>query len=1188
MEEQHESSNRTLNISESTDQAEVILGICEGEIEGLADGTKSFYINDTALKNSNGDSNFDYFTYELYPGSGADEKIEYFLGGASNPTTVSEELSYDIPVVRTTQSGDIDFIEVRLVIQQLMTVKTKTGKSWGGSVEVQIEYKPISSKEWKTIRADGKPYIISGKITAPTVQEFRIKVNRINESYDIRVTKKTKDGDNSSHYNMISWEGFQEGVTSAVEFPNTALSHIYWKYNNQITSLPSFYGIYKLMKVRVPSNYNPETREYIGEWDGTFKRAWTDNPAWCLYDFVMNDRYGVNAFSEVTLDKWDCYEAGQWCDELVNDGRGGLEPRYTCNLVQTEATNGREFAMYLAGLFNAVLVEEATGYLRLFVEKDEDAVFLFTPENVTEEGFSYGFTNPENRYNDIKVSFTNPEMNWDPDTRRVYNQEDIDKNGRVTYDFAAVGCIREGEAMRRAYYKMITSLTEKCTVTFTTNRQAQCLSNFDIILIADPVLGYSLPGRIKDVSEDRKTIYLRDSIYLEAGVPYKIQINVPEGIFESEINPLSGNGSLYEFTIKDSLPDNLPEAATFTISGSSRSGTPKPFRVVSVTESEGNPDMFSITALELNRNKWAASDNMNFEGMGDYSGLLNANEIPHLLDADFFITYDSVNLQTNIIISPTYDNKYPYYSGNLVVYSKALNEDTWTKRTVENGNTIIDHPAGEYQFIILPTSTTGVTPSFENAPIFTYYVEDTFDYPSNVKNLKVTRSVNGIQLSWEPIPDLDLYGYEVREGQDWATGEVVITDFAGTSTFIIINDSHTHHYMVCAKNYQGNYSQVPAYTSSAVYAPEDVANFFATTSQDRVRFDWEQVEGVDIEYEIRQGQNWSTAITIAKVKGNNATVLVPAQGNAVFCIKACSGAGLYSKNPKYARPDVELFSNRNVILRVDNSSEGFPGITYGFEPLSYVDQALVMKQEVTRAEHYFPVELNKVTRARNWLETEAFSYGSRLTWEDLHYRYTQTESHISWINSKELDSDGAIDLIIMKYRQPEDYNGLYGFPYNGYTHDIKGSIYPDIETNITYADSRITKGLVVQEDTKLKYSGLHLPDTFSLCFKMRTEETTEGNLNLITLIGDNGKYMKVFMGDKKLYLRCSDHKDITLDIKWASHLDFITIGVSQTENERILYFFADYGNYEKYQTLEVKPLGQFTTYYFNRKLGEPL
>lgn len=514
--EEAKKAARTINLDDTIDQAEIVLGLCEGEIEGLENGAKSFYVSDTPLQSAGGDDNFEEVALELFPGSGANEELYYFLGGATRSTSVGIELSHDVPVVRQTQTGELDFIEIRLVVSALMSQGKKGPRA--SSVEIKVEYRAISDEKWSNITGEDLPFIFTGKISGNVVQEFRIEVERKNEPYEIRITKMSQDGNNSTTFNTVSWESFQEGFVTPREYPYTALAHIHLQYSNQLTSVPSFYGIYKLIRIRVPSNYNPETREYTGEWDGTFKIAWSDNPAWCLYDFVMNDRYGVNAYSTVTLDKWDCYEAGQWCDELVNDGRGGKQPRYTCNLLQTEATNGREFAVYLASLFNAVLVEESVGYLRLFVEKDADAVFLFTPENITEDGFSYSFTSPENRYNDIKVSFTNPEMNWESDTRRIYNQDDIDKNGRVTYDFAAVGCIREGEAMRRAYYKLITSLTEKITVTFSTNRQAQCLSNFDIILIADPVLGFSIPGRIKKLSEDRKTVYLRDSVYLEAGI----------------------------------------------------------------------------------------------------------------------------------------------------------------------------------------------------------------------------------------------------------------------------------------------------------------------------------------------------------------------------------------------------------------------------------------------------------------------------------------------------------------------------------------------------------------------------------------------------------------------------------------------------------------------------------------------
>lgn len=1180
--EEAKKAARTINLNETTDQAEIVLGLCEGEIEGLENGAKSFYVSDTPLVSAGGDDNFEDVALELFPGSGTDEELYYFLGGATRSTSVGVELSYNVPVTRQTQTGELDFIEIRLVIAALM-YQGKKGPG-ASSVEVKIEYRAISDEKWSNITGEDLPIIFTGKISGNVVQEFRIEVEQKNEPYEIRITKMTPDADEVTAYNTISWESIQEGFVTPKEYPYTALAHIHLQYSNQLTSVPSFYGIYKLLRVRVPSNYDPETREYTGEWDGTFKFAWSDNPAWCLYDFVMNDRYGVNAYSTVTLDKWDCYEAGQWCDEMVNDGRGGLQPRYTCNLFQTEATNGREFAIYLASLFNAALVEESVGYLRLFVEKDADAVFLFTPENITEEGFSYSFTSPETRYNDIKVSFTNPEMNWESDTRRIYNQDDIDKNGRVTYDFAAVGCIREGEAMRRAYYKLITSLTEKIAVTFSTNRQAQCLSNFDIILIADPVLGYSLPGRIKSISEDRKTVYLRDSIYLEAGIGYKISFNLPSGLYETEINPVSGSGSLYEFTVVDALPEDLPELATFTIYGSDNTGTPKPFRIVSISEGD-NPDVYTITALELNRNKWEAADNMEFAGMGDYSGLPSVSEIPHIIDASFYLTYNKVNDETELYITATFDPTYPYYSGGLVVYSKTSGDEVWTKREVVNNNVIIDHPAGLYQFVILPLSTTGITPSFETAPIFTYEVEDVFDYPSNVKNLKVARSINGVQLTWDAVTDIDLAGYEVREGTDWDTGEIITAGFMGTSIFIALEDSSTHHYMVCAQNFLGIYSLIPAYISTSVYNPEDVPAFYATVCQDRVRFDWEQVDGVDIEYEIRQGNNWSTAIKVAKVKGNNTTVLLPALSDVVYAIKAVSPAGLYSQNPRYARPDMELFSNRNIILEVDNAAEGFPGITYGFEPLSYVDKALVMEQEVTRAEHYFPVELRKTTRARNWFDTEAFSYGNRLTWRDLHYRWSSTEAHVSWINSKELDADGDIEIVIMKYREPEDYTGLYGFPYNGFTNDIAEKIYPDVETSISYTDSHITKGLLLHNTTYLEYSGMVIPEVFNLMFKLKVTDQSEENLNLVTLYGIN-TYLKIYTFDGQLYLRMSDHNDIIIPYKRATALDFLTIGVSQTATERILYFYADYGNYENYKAIEAAPVGSFSQYFINRKLGE--
>lgn len=1177
-----EDLSNVVYLNNASDKMEVLLGLCEGEIEGLENGSKSFYIDDTKLQNENGEYNFPEFALEVLPGSGVNEDVNYFLGGAARSNAVGVTLESQVPVVRQTQSGEIDYLEFRLVVSSLYGTSGSGAKQLPASVDIRIEYKPVSAKDWINTSKSG--YIrLQGKIFTQYPQEFRVEVERINEPYEVRVTKLSPEPTDTKYSNIITFESFQEGFLKANSFPNTALAHFYFQYSDVLSSIPSVYGVYKLMIVRVPSNYDPVNRTYEGEWDGTFKRAWTNNPAWCLYDYIMNDRYGVNAYATVDLDKWDVYEAGQWCDERVKDGKGGLEPRYSCNTLITEATNGREYAVFMASSFNALLIEPAVGVMGLKVEKDDSAVFLFTPENVTEEGFSYSFTSPETRYNDITVSFTNPDLNWQEDKRRIFNQEDIDKNGRVTYEFAAVGCISSGEAQRRAYLKMITALTEVTTVQFTTNRQAQCLSNYDVILIADPVLGYSLPGRVKSLSEDRRTVYLRDGIYLEAGVDYKILFNLSEGVFETNIERVSGSGNLYDFTVSEPLPDNLPELAAFTIHGAGSAGTPKPFRIMSITESEGNPDQYVISALELNRKKWDAADNMEFVKDDDYSGLPSSKDILHILDAQFYETYDPLYRQLILTVAASLDTvNYPYYSGSLEIYSREVGTETWIQREVVNDNTIINHPAGKFEFIILPMSLTGLTPPFETAKIYTYTVTNVGDAPSNVKNLRAEQSINGLQLTWDPVDDIDLVGYEVRAGSDWETGEVITEKFMGNTIFVIIKNSNVQSYMVCAVNAAGLYSPVPAIVSSTVTNPGDVPQFFVTINRDNVRFDWKQVEGVDIVYVIRQGNNWNTAVEVVRTKGNNATVLLPSTPGTTYAIKALSPAGLFSKNPRYANPDIELYPNRNVIIEIDNAAEGFPGVTHGFEKIDYLEKTMAMMEEYSYAEHYFPVHLEKETRARNWFETEAFSFGKRLTWEDLHYRYTQPEAHRTWINSKELDSDGEIESVIITKMKEGEYDSILGFSYDETLSDMKQEVNPTDSAEISYEPLSYTKGLVLKENTFVDYkTGIELPLHFNFTLKLKVTEESGYNFKILSLYdGDN--YLQIFYSEGKIIARTSDHKNIEVTAKWASKLDFLTVGFSQTETQRSLYFYSVYGNVESQKTIEAKPICQFKSYFVHK------
>lgn len=1171
------SVTRTPDNLRSADTVEVLLGLGEGEFEGLENGFKSFYIGDTQLQNNNGSDNFSDYQLEILPGSGVGEEVQFNLGGAARSTSVNVTLAQDTPVVRQLSTGDVDFLEVRLVTQALY-YQADDGV-YESSIVLNIEYKGISDTEWKKVYPDN--LTINGKTTSTYAKDVRWAVPRIDEPYEIRITKVSQDSD-TKITSVISWESIQEIDAKIKSFPNTALAHLTIKSSDQFTSVPEFSGIYKCLKIKIPSNYDPINHTYDGAWDGTFKIAWSDNPAWCLYDFIMNNRYGVRAYSDVTLDKWDTYEAAQWCDEMVSDGRGGKQPRYTFNAVISDACNGKEQAAYMAGLFNAVLVEEATGYLRLKLDKDDKAIFLFSPENVVEGNFSYTFTDPATRYNDVTVAFTNPELNWETDRRRIYNTDDIAKNGRVTYEFAAVGCIREGEALRRAYYQLLTSLSERVTVSFQTNRIAQMLSNYDVVLIADPNMGYSITGRIKYIDpENRKKVHLRDSIYLEAGINYKVVFTVPEGIFETEIESISGNGNLYDLIFKEELPDIIPEKSVFSIYGTERTGTPKPFRILSIVEEGGESDAYTITAIEVNRVKWEAIDNLKMAFDQEYSGLPSAIDIPYALDVAFSEFYDAKKVQMQLMISTILDyNAYPYYSDEIVVYSREVGTEAWTKRDVVKKNLIIDHPAGKYEFVVLPKSILGNTPPFDGAPRYVYEVTNLKDPPSDVRNLRATKYLNGVQLEWDPNTDIDLAGYEIREGDSWDTAKVISENYQGNSIYIGIDDSVSHTYLVKAIDGLGNRSVNAASTVVKVTPPDNVREFYATTNIDRIRFDWTEVEGIDIVYVIKKGDTWESGIEIMRTKGNNATVLQPAQPGTYFSIKALSPAGLYSEKARFAKPDVELAQNRNIILEVDNGKDGFPGITYNFEPSLDLDEVMVMNDTAIFAEHYFPVTLDKVVRARNWFETQAFVFGSRLTWEDLHYRYSEPKAHITWINSSELSEKTGEIKTVIAVKDGDNYDGLIGFPLESNTDDVTGKIHADMATGVRFMPGRLTNGLYLDNDTEVQWRSLDIPEIFSMSFRLRVTEDTKSNFEILRMVNSlTNSYLYLYVNENQLFITSSDRVTMSIPVKWVSKLDFITIAISQDETTRKLFFSSDYANYTEERSAEIPPLGKFNSLY---------
>ncbi|MBD9544244.1 hypothetical protein IB276_32895 [Ensifer sp. ENS04] len=743
----------------STDVVEALLGISEGPIKGLKDGAKTYLIGETALLDTSGSSNFENFELINYKGSEIGEDIYSRLGGFGASTTVSTQLATDVPVIRTGTHTQIDYLDVRFAINQL--IKSNQKGTFNHTGRWTIEYKAVSDSLWTPVRTpeknplppqisgdsfdifygdegteaninaspgdrptfwassqpistanagiwfntsnnfqpkvfngttwsfpanlvfannhwtwseasswgedkstkafvgtklpkdvvyeqgdywlrtdinqaffyNGSSWIIAGSslrpgsfgengtggsieikdgeilLTGKTQQvfpkEFRIPVPRIDEPYMLRVVK-TSPANTTELFFDITWESFQEVTAKGYKFPALATTQLVARASEQFSSIPDFSGIYEGRIIRVPSNYNPVTRVYTGVWDGTWKLAYSNNPAYVGYDLVMNDRYGMNAYYPITLSKWDVYDAGVWCDTLTADGR----PRFTYNGLIADPRGGRDALNYVCGIFAGRFFDDGNGTGVIKVDKDSGASVVFSPENVVDGLFTYSFTEISTRHNDITVAFTNPELQWQEDRRRVFDQDHIDQYGRIPHNFIAVGCTSAEEAIVRARYHLITGIKETMMVNFKTNRMGLYLSPYDVVLLSDPDMEFGVSGRVQSVAGPR-TIQLREPIFLEPGFSHRISFQViseatDDFVIESR-DLTSATGSLTQLITTADLPA-LPADAVFTIEQTNGEAAPVAFRVMSINEIDGDPDNVEIQAMQMHRAKWLFID----------------------------------------------------------------------------------------------------------------------------------------------------------------------------------------------------------------------------------------------------------------------------------------------------------------------------------------------------------------------------------------------------------------------------------------------------------------------------------------------------------------------------------------------------------------------------------------------------
>lgn len=599
--------------------AEVLDVIGEGEIEGWAAGSdpnaalKNTYLDGTPVMNADGSMNFSNVT--ILPVWGTpDQQLDASFRPPASTIGVGVEVRQDRPVARTITDPRMTAALV-YVSTASFVAQNPDGGTTGTSVELAIDLNSNGTGYQEVVRD-----VITGKTTSSYVRAYKIDLTKTSAPWRIRVRRITPDSASVQVSNKIAFDSYAGLVERKFSYPHTAIIQCRFTAK-EFSSAPNRRYLLKLLRVKVPQNYDPETRTYAttgpgttnGIWDGTFKKAWTDNPAWCWYDIVTSERYGIGRYIATEhVDKFALYEISKYCDELVYDGFGGQEPRFTCNMHLVSRDEAMKVVVQMAGIFRSMAFW-ASGSLTLSQDKPAEPVRLFTPANVQDGIFNYVGTAKSARHTVAVVSWNDPENLYQPAYEYVEDAEGIEKYGILETQIAAIGCTSRGQARRFGRWLLLTEKHATEVVNFKVGLDAIGCGPGDVIVIHDPVrAGERLGGRAP--SATATSITLDAPVTLRAGQNYTLSVALPDLTVEERAVVWNGEADqeVTSLTWLSPLPQTPVAYAVWVLA--STEIKPELWRVIGMRESSG---VIEVSALEYHPELYAWADGiMAFPQMG--------------------------------------------------------------------------------------------------------------------------------------------------------------------------------------------------------------------------------------------------------------------------------------------------------------------------------------------------------------------------------------------------------------------------------------------------------------------------------------------------------------------------------------------------------------------------------------------
>ncbi len=776
--------------------------ISYGPCYGLVNASKSIFMNDTQLQANDGSYNFSGVMWEQRTGEADQAHISGFTSSA-NSFSVNTEVKYNEPIIRTLQ-GPIDACRVTVALPSLAYQDPQNGNLLKAFVAFNL-YK----RKYGTVPWIGEHYVTYyDKCVSEYNESFRVNLGG-SDDWEIKYERGIADSEETNLQNKTFWATTTILTDAKFAYPNCGMVGLTLDAKQFGTSVPTVAFHWKGVIVKVPSNYDPVARTYTGLWDGNFVTAWTNNPAWLCYSILTDVGYGLGeVISEDSVDKFSLYQIAQYCDEMVPDGYGGTEPRYTFNYQFNTSMDAFAFLQILAASFRG-MVYYAAGTIRFRCDMPADPVRVYTDANVI-GGFQYEGSGLSARHSRVAVTWFDPTDMCRPAVEIVDDPESIERYGVNETAITAYGCTSRGLAHRFALWILDTEKTATEILSMEVSWDGAALEPGDIIGVADK--NYAGIENAALVVSSTTTSLTLDRPVTITGSSDKAWINCADGTLElRDLTNSPGTSTIVTFV--EPLTSLPVEGAR--VGFSSDAANIRQFRITSGKEL--SPERFLIVGTLHDPDKYGRIENGLALDPKSYSAYSKdkPSTPTSLAFSEYFFKYESL-IRSGVTLTLRPAEGGPA-AGSYEFQIRRANSD-WVSsgQSISTTHSFSDVDAGTYEMRCRAISLIGVIGDWLT---ITSELFGQSRYPSDVTNLSLNVLGQSSNLSWSQNTDVDFSYYTIRQspltsGAEWSSANLVVERVTGTSIQVPTIEGT---YLVKAVNLAGNQSANAALAVNDIY-----------------------------------------------------------------------------------------------------------------------------------------------------------------------------------------------------------------------------------------------------------------------------------------------------------------------------------------------------------------------------------